>query len=74
MIIKRFAELDADNKVIRVINADSQEWCETNLNGTWVETVDGGIENPRANIDDTYDSLTGKFIKPVIEIEEEPEV
>ncbi len=33
-----FAELNADNKVIRVIVADNQEWCETNLGGTWVQT------------------------------------
>jgi hypothetical protein len=71
MIIKQFAELDADNKVIRVINANSQEWCETNLNGTWVETVDGGTNNLRADIGDTYDSSNNKFIKPVIEVEEE---
>jgi hypothetical protein len=74
MIIKRFAELNADNKVIRVINAESQEWCATNLNGTWVETIDGGNDNLLAAIGDTYDSSTGKFIKPVIEVEEEPEV
>jgi hypothetical protein len=70
-MVKRFAELSADNKVIRVINAESKQWCESNLNGTWVETIDGGIENPRANIGDTYDSLTGKFIQPDVETVEE---
>jgi hypothetical protein len=74
MMSKKFAELNVDNKVIRVINAESKFWCESNLGGTWVETIDGGIENPRADIGDTYDSSTGKFIKPVIEVIEEPEV
>lgn len=73
-MFKYFAELNAENKVINVIVADSKEWCESNLKGTWVETIDGGIENPRANIDDTYDSLTGKFIKPVVEFLKEQEI
>jgi hypothetical protein len=33
-----FAELDKDSVVLRVIVADSKEWCETNLGGTWVQT------------------------------------
>ena len=33
-----FAEIDADNTVIRVIVADNKEWCENNLGGTWVQT------------------------------------
>ena len=33
-----FAELDSDNTVIRVIVADTKEWCENNLGGTWVQT------------------------------------
>ena len=33
-----FAELDADNTVLRVIVADTKEWCEQNLGGTWVQT------------------------------------
>lgn len=33
-----FAEIDADNKVVRVIVADNKEWCENNLGGTWVQT------------------------------------
>jgi hypothetical protein len=32
-----FAEV-IDGVVERVIVADSQEWCETNLGGTWVQT------------------------------------
>ena len=33
-----FAEIGADNKVVRVIVADTKEWCEANLGGTWVQT------------------------------------
>ena len=33
-----FAEVDADNIVLRVIVADNKEWCENNLGGTWVQT------------------------------------
>jgi hypothetical protein len=32
-----FAEV-IDGVVERVIVADTQEWCETNLGGTWVQT------------------------------------
>jgi len=40
-----FAEL-IDGVVERVIVADTKEWCETNLGGTWVQTsynTHGGI-------------------------------
>ena len=33
-----FAELNDEDIVQRVIVADSLEWCEQNLGGTWVET------------------------------------
>jgi hypothetical protein len=33
-----FAELNDDNVVVRVIVADTKEWCEQNLGGTWVQT------------------------------------
>lgn len=33
-----FAEIGADNKVVRVIVADTKEWCEANLGGTWIQT------------------------------------
>ena len=33
-----FAEIDEDNVVIRVIVADSKEWCEENLTGLWIQT------------------------------------
>lgn len=33
-----YAELDSDNTVLQVIVADTKEWCEQNLGGTWVQT------------------------------------
>jgi hypothetical protein len=36
-----FAEIDpATQRVVRVVVADSAQWCVDNLGGTWVETVD----------------------------------
>jgi hypothetical protein len=42
-----FAEV-VDGIVERVIVADSKEWCEANLGGTWVQTsynTHGGVNN-----------------------------
>ncbi len=42
-----FAKVE-DGVVIQVIVADSQEWCEENLGGTWVQTsynTHSGINN-----------------------------
>jgi hypothetical protein len=42
-----FAEVE-EGIVTRVIVADSQQWCETNLGGTWVQTsynTSGGVNN-----------------------------
>lgn len=33
-----FAEIDKNNKVIRVIVAETKEWCEANLGGIWIQT------------------------------------
>jgi hypothetical protein len=33
-----FAEIGEDNTVLRVIVADTKEWCENNLGGNWVQT------------------------------------
>jgi hypothetical protein len=33
-----FAEIDATNKVLRVIVCEHKEWCESRLGGTWVRT------------------------------------
>jgi hypothetical protein len=35
-----FAEIDTNNTVLRVIVANSLEWCESRLGGRWLETAD----------------------------------
>lgn len=44
-----FAELDANMVVKRVIVADSPEWCQTHLGGTWAETSDPYAEASTVN-------------------------
>lgn len=40
-----FAEIGEDNTVLRVIVADTKEWCENNLGGNWVQTSYNTIGN-----------------------------
>jgi hypothetical protein len=57
-----FAEINTDNKVLRVIVADTKEWCEENLSGTWVQTsYNATFGNKFAGIGDTYDAVTNTF-------------
>ena len=69
-----YAEI-VDGVVERVIVADTKEWCETNLDGTWVQTsynTHGGVHalggTPlRANfagIGYTYDPIADVFYAP----------
>lgn len=69
-----FAEV-VDGTVTRVIVAADQEWCETNLGGTWVQTsyntqggqhVLGGtpLRKNYAGIGYTYDEARDAFIPP----------
>lgn len=58
-----FAQLDSNNKVINVIVADSLEWCEENLGGTWIQTsynASNGIKF--AGVGDTWDGTN--FVLP----------
>jgi hypothetical protein len=58
-----FAEIDSNNKVLRVIVADTQEWCEDNLGGTWIQTsYNATIRGKFAGIGDTYDTVTDTFV------------
>jgi hypothetical protein len=58
-----FAEIDSDNKVLRVIVADTKEWCEDNLGGTWIQTsYNATIRGKFAGIGDTYDVATDTFV------------
>lgn len=69
-----FAEI-VDGIVQRVIVADTQEWCEQNLGGTWVQTsynTHGGehtlggtpLRKNYAGIGYTYDDARDAFIPP----------
>jgi len=36
--VSHYAEIDGSGNVVRVIVADSQEWCDTRLGGSWLQT------------------------------------
>lgn len=60
-----FAEIDSNNKVLQVIVADTKEWCEENLGGTWIQTsYNATIRGKFAGIGDTYDLATDTFTSP----------
>ena len=68
-----FAEV-VDGVVERVIVADTKEWCETNLGGTWVQTSYNTHANQHpegrplhknyAGIGYTYDETLDAFVPP----------
>ena len=64
-----FAELDADNLVLRVIvvadehEADGVNWCADILGGTWIQTsYNANIRGKFASIGDKYDPVASKFV------------
>lgn len=60
-----FAEIDPlTHIVIRVIVADSQEWCETNLGGTWKRTFYATPGKTYAGIGYEYIQDAGDFRPP----------
>ena len=60
-----YAEIDPDGQVLRVIVADSQEWCETRLGGTWVQTsYNANIRKNYAGIGYKYDADLDAFVPP----------
>lgn len=70
-----FAQLDESNTVLRVIVADSQEWCVQNLGGRWLQTsynTSGGVHiqggtafrKNYAGSGYTYDEARDAFIPP----------
>jgi len=62
---KRFAQINPDGFVTNVIVADSAEWCENALGGTWVETFkDRSQRYHYAGIGFTYDPDRDAFIPP----------
>ena len=70
-----FAKINDDNIVEQVVIAESAEWCETNIGGTWLQTsynTVGGVHTAGgtplrknyAGIGYTYDAERDAFIAP----------
>jgi hypothetical protein len=60
-----FAELDENNLVIRVINAESLKWVKSALGGQWIKTFDDGSSRKQfASVGFTYDPVNDIFISP----------
>ena len=69
--MSHFAEIDADNKVIRVLVGDNfmpnegYDWLIDNLGGTWIQTsYNNNIRFNYAGIGYTYDEARDAFIAP----------
>jgi hypothetical protein len=70
-----FAKVNDNNIVEQVIVAESAEWCETNIGGTWLQTsynTSGGVHHAGgtplrknyAGIGYIYDAERDAFIAP----------
>ena len=82
-----FAEIDQDNKVLRVVvvaNSDTadangkeaeqigKDFCNRLLGGNWVQTsYNGNFRDKYAGIGDTYDPVLDVFVSPAINNEEQ---
>jgi hypothetical protein len=71
--VSNWAEIDSDNKVIRVLVGDNNDpagdegyqWLLDNLGGTWIKTsYNANIRKNYAGIDYTYDEELDAFIAP----------
>jgi hypothetical protein len=67
--MSHWAELDADNKVLRVTVGDNNEpdegyqWLVDNLGGTWIQTsYNAKIRGKFAGIGDLYDEANDVFV------------
>lgn len=60
----KFAQLDADSRVLRVVVADSLEWLQERLGGTWVEASDTTTQQQGAGpgLYDSADVAPRRFI------------
>lgn len=74
--MSHWAEIDEENKVIRVLVGDNNDpegdegykWLTENLGGTWIKTsYNGNIRFNFAGIGYTYDSIDDAFIAPMPE-------
>ena len=66
-----FAEIDSNNKVLRVIvvadehEANGAEWCNKLLGGTWVQTsYNNRIRKQYAGVGFSYDEEADVFVAP----------
>lgn len=71
--VSHWAELDDDNKVLRVLVGDNNDpagdeghqWLIDNLGGTWIQTsFNGTIRKNYAGIGYSYDETRDAFIPP----------
>jgi len=71
--VSHWAEIDGENKVIRVVVGDNNDpngdegyqWLVDNLGGTWIKTsYNGNIRKNYAGIGYTYDEQRDAFIAP----------
>ena len=75
--MSHWAEIDSNNKVIRVLVGDNNDpngdeghkWLVENLGGTWIKTsynaITNGFRYNFAGIGYTYDPVDDAFIPPV---------
>jgi len=59
-----FAQLDGNNRVTRIIVADSLDWVETNLGGWWIETHKEPSNPNCAVMNAVWDDENQAFIWP----------
>jgi hypothetical protein len=78
--MSHWAELDSDNKVIRVTVGDNDDpngdegyqWLMANLGGRWIQTsYNATIRGKYAAIGDIYDEALDIFVAPVVEVIED---
>jgi hypothetical protein len=63
--MSHFAEIDSDGNVLRVIVAESAEWCSKWLGGNWIQTsYSGSIRKKYAGIGYKYRADLDAFIPP----------
>ena len=74
--MSHWAEIDSENKVVRVLVGDNNDpvgdegyqWLIDNLGGTWVKTsynaAKNGFRGKYAGIGDTYDVEKDIFVAP----------
>jgi len=72
--MSHYAEIDKDNKVIRVLVGDNNDpagdegysWLVENLGGTWIKTsYNSNIRYNYAGVGYTYDPIDDAFIAPI---------